>query len=66
MNCLDRPLTPEEFKNEMMKIRHEKYDIQDDEEVAHICMDQLILYLLISLGYREGVEIFIDTPKWYA
>jgi hypothetical protein len=45
-------------------------DIHDnyggDEEDAHARMDELMCKVLSSLGYHEGVQIFIEQAKWYA
>ena len=39
---------------------------KDDEEIAHVQMDGLMCELLKILGYGEAVEVFDETPKWYA
>lgn len=58
-----KPLyTPEEFADAMRFLRMNT----SDEEECHMSMDGLMTNLLISLGYEEGVEIFIDAPKFYA
>ena len=58
-----KPLyTPEEFAGAMRFLRMN----DGDEESRHMSMDGLMANLLISLGYEEGVEIFNDTPMWYA
>lgn len=56
-------MTPNEFKERMIAICEA---CSDDREVRHIRMDDLIVTVLCELGYKEGVDIFIDTPKWYA
>ena len=56
-------MTPEEFFNEMWMIRAR---CGNDEELVHGEMDDLMCHLLRELGYEKGVEIFEDTPKWYA
>lgn len=38
----------------------------DDEEARHGDMDELMCHVLISLGYEKGIEIFNNTPMWYA
>ena len=43
-----------------------KYRPYYDEEDAHMEMDDLMLDLLRSLGYGDGVDIFENTNKWYA
>lgn len=60
------PLTPEQFANEMTKIHKDYLIDQEDEEVCHIEMDNLICNMLIDLGYEDGVYIFEHTKKWYA
>lgn len=48
-------LTPEEFKNAMALIDH-----------VHRMMDELMATMLSSLGYKDGIDIFDRTMKWYA
>ena len=64
-------LTPEEFTKAMNDISDKlanppKYRPYYDEEDAHMEMDDLMLDLLRSLGYGDGVDIFENTNKWYA
>lgn len=64
-------LTPEEFTKAMKDISDKlanppKYRPYYDEEDAHMEMDDLMLDLLRSLGYGDGVDIFENTNKWYA
>ena len=54
-------MNPKEFADKMRQIADKK-----DTERGHVEMDDLMCELLKSLGYREGVEIFDDAPKWYA
>ena len=54
-------MTPEEFARQMGQLAE-----NDDEEVRHIRMDDLMCEMLTSLGYSEGVTIFDGTYKWYA
>lgn len=56
-------MTPEEFENEMAKLRFVK---DDDLEGRHVAMDELMCKALRSLGYDEGVDIFNNTYIWYA
>ena len=56
-------LTPEEFKNEMALIDDE---YGRDPETAHRMMDELMATMLSSLGYKDGVDIFNGSMKWYA
>lgn len=55
------PLTPEEFATEMKKLRANF----GDEEARHADMDELMCHVLISLGYKDGIEIFNCTDKYY-
>lgn len=59
-------MTPEEFKQKMADAYRQHYEIDDDEEVVHITMDCIMCDLLRSLGYGEGIDIFNNTPMWYA
>ena len=59
-------MTPEEFKNEMQKIRNRLGEKYIDEEIIHAEGDDLMCKLLRELGYGEGVDVFEDMPKWYA
>ena len=45
-------MTKEEFYHKMLAIE-EQYG--SDEEKFHI-----------ELGYGQGIEVFLDTPVWYA
>lgn len=55
--------TPEEFAVLMRTtVESNPYD----EEERHMKMDMHMCDLLKTLGYGEGVEIFLNTPKWYA
>ena len=54
-------LKPEAFKNRMLLLSS-----MDDEEEMHKLMDDVMCDVLRSLGYGEGVQIFLDTPKWWA
>ena len=52
--------TPDEFAN-MMRACH-----VGDPEGDHSMADKVIMNLLITLGYSEGVKVFDDMVKWYA
>ena len=56
-------LTPEEFKNAMALIDEEH---RRDPETAHRMMDELMAATLSCLGYKDGVDIFNGSMKWYA
>lgn len=60
------PMTPEEFATQMRDLYRVHIEKNDDEELAHGCMDDAMCDLLCQLGYGEGVDIFMKTPKWYA
>ena len=53
----------EEFAKNMAEIQ--TY-CKDDEERCHAAMDELMCDVLRQLGFGEGVDIFENTPKWYA
>ena len=38
----------------------------NNAEEVHRDMDNFLCSLLRQLGYKEVVEIFKSTPKWYA
>jgi hypothetical protein len=59
-------MTREEFYHEMLKLEETYATCLDDKELFHIKADELICKLLIELGYGHGVEVFLDTPKYYA
>jgi len=54
--------TPEEFKDAMEKLTA----LDEDKEMMHGLMDDVMCWVLRRLGYGEGVEIFKKTDKWYA
>lgn len=54
-------MTPEQFKEEMQKLSED-----DDVELRHEATDGLLLKVLRSFGYSEGVDIFVNTKMWYA
>lgn len=66
-------MTPEEFKDEMIRFRDKVYELRIDDhgmhidkEIRHFNMDMLMVKTLRDLGYGEGVDIFVKTDKWYA
>lgn len=59
-------MKPDEFEQKMLEIKKKYYEEENDEEVCHAEMDDLICLLLRKLGYGKGVDIFCTTPKWYA
>lgn len=54
-------MKPEEFVRRMEEIASDS-----DREGRHIDADNLMCDLLISLGYKEGIEKFIHMHKWHA
>ena len=60
-NSDDKPLTPTEFSRQMWELMSDA-----DPERAHVDMDDLMCSVLVSLGYREGIEHFYQQIRWYA
>lgn len=60
------PMTPNEFAAKMQEAYETHYVKENDEEVVHIVMDGIMCDLLRQLGYGEGIDIFNNTPMWYA
>lgn len=58
-------MTPEQFKERMLNISKEHYE-EEDEEDSHRKMDKLMCEVLVELGYKDGVDIFKNMPKYYA
>lgn len=56
-------MTPEEFALKMKEI---ETVYEDDPEVSHSKMDDLMCEVLESLGYIDGVAIFEESGRWYA
>lgn len=52
----------QEFANVMKKLANKS---DDDPEMIHIEMDNLMLKTLKELGYEEGVRIFESATKYY-
>jgi hypothetical protein len=50
-------MTPEEFTDEMIRIRNE---CCNDVDVRCQAMQDLMCDLLVNLGYGEGIDIFLD------
>ena len=59
-------MTKEEFYHEMLALEETYVIALDDKEKFHIKADELMCKLFIELGYGRGVEVFLDTPKWYS
>ena len=54
-------MSPEEFKENMKNIEN----TFDNPEESHWEMDNLMCDVLKSLGYSEGIDIFINSTRWY-
>ena len=61
-----KPITPEEFERRMKEIREIYYYNMGDWEIAHRFADDLMIEVLKSLGYSEGVLVNNSMEKWYA
>ena len=59
-------ITPEEFAEQMKLFATSENKYGHDTEMAHIQADEFMCITLELLGYRDGVEIFRNMPKWYA
>ena len=55
--------SPSEFEDRMKELASHQ---SDDREFMHQDMDDLMCDILEAIGYGRGVEIFRQTPKWYA
>ena len=58
----DNVMTPEEFASKMKEIASNR----DDIELCHKLADNLMMELLSSLGYSEGVNVFDQMDKYYS
>jgi len=56
-------ITPKEFAKRMQEIFPKT---GYDWEIAHRNADTLLREVLISLGYKDGIEIYENSGKWYA
>lgn len=57
------------FENEADAFERKMRDIlifEDDVEVRHSKMDELMCETLEKFGCHEGVKLFRETEKWYA
>lgn len=62
---MDFAISPEEFKKCMADIVENRKDLIGVED-THVFMDHLMCEVLRELGYGEGVDVFVNTEKWYA
>lgn len=56
-------MTPEEFESAMREIKEEH---GDDPEVSHMLMDAVMVKLIESIGYNNGLDIYRNSDKFYA
>lgn len=61
-----KPITPEEFERRMKEVKETYYEKYGDKELAHRFADDLMIDVLNSLGYSEGILINKSMKKWYA
>jgi hypothetical protein len=61
---MDFAMSPEEFKKRMNNLV-ESHQKRLGLKGIHIFMDELMCEVLRELGYGEGVDIFMNTEKWY-
>lgn len=58
-----KPITPRKFKEEMEKV---VIQYSYNKDVLYSRMNDLIFSVFISLGYRDGIEVFSNAKKWYS
>lgn len=58
---MEQLLTPKDFADKMREL-----DQNDNVETKHILADNLIIKLLVQLGYQDGAKVFQDMAKWYS
>lgn len=54
------------MKSEEFAKKMEEIFKNGDVEFSHVEADELMAEVLSSLGYEEGVKIFLSHEKWYA
>ena len=59
-------MTPEEFCEKMKEFAGDEFTGDYDTECAHINADDLMCDILEQLGYKDGVEVFKNMPRWYS
>jgi len=52
-------------KEEVIKKLKKLVD-NDDQEMAHVEADQILMDFLVSLGYEDIVNAYDEIGKWYA
>ena len=63
-SSLNKPMEPELFSAKMLSISD--FAENEDEEVAHMQADALLVEVLRAYGYDRGCDVFENMPKWYA
>ena len=62
-----KTISPDEFKKKMKEFQMKEEQLYFfSKEEMHIAMDNLMCEVLENLGYKDGVEIFRNTGKWYS
>lgn len=56
-------MTAKEFEEKMKQIQEQ---FGGDAEMSHARMDDLMCGVLRTLGYGDGVNVFINSLRWYA
>lgn len=56
-------MSPEEFYLRMVEV---SFNYEDDQEGRHRAMDNIMCDILRQQGYGAGIDVFKNTPKWYA
>ena len=61
-------MTPEEFYLKLTTLitEYTDEDGEEDTERLHLEMDCLMCHLLRNLGYEKGVDVFLNTVRWYS
>lgn len=55
-------ITPKEFENRMKEVLDEN---KEWIEGGHEDMDALLCEVLKSLGYEDGIDLYLNADKWY-
>lgn len=63
MTEINKTITPDEF---YLKMKDTELEYRDDPEECHWQLDKLMFETLKSLGYGAGVEIFLESWRWYS
>jgi hypothetical protein len=60
INIANILMTPEEFKQKIIECLN-----AHDPAVSHEDIDMLMCNLLRSIGYSDGIDIFLNSTRWY-